>query len=84
MLRDALTVMQDKSLPFQIKWVALDVARKTGGEILELTNAVKVGSKRVDMKANDLINIKQLGNTNHPHYVHIHLIIEFNHQTISI
>ena len=84
MLRDALTVMQDKSLPFQIKFVTLDVKRKTGGEILELTNAVKVGSKRVDMKANDLINIKQLGNTNHPHYVHVHLITEFNHQTISI
>jgi hypothetical protein len=82
-LLDALQITEDVMHPFQIKFVTLDKSRKTGGELIELTNAVRVGSKH-NMKENDIINVKQIDSSHHPHIVHTHLILEVNHQEIFI
>lgn len=81
-LQDALDITA-KPAPFQIKFVTLDKQRKKGGEIIELTEAQRVGAS-YNMRANDMISVKQLNNTNHPYPVHTHLIIEVNKQKVFI
>jgi hypothetical protein len=82
-LLDALQITEDVMHPFAIKFVTLDKTRKTGGEVIELNNAVRVGSKH-NMKDNDIINVKQIDSHHHPHHVHTHLILEVNHQEIFL
>jgi uncharacterized protein YqjF (DUF2071 family) len=81
-LNDALGVMKERE-PFQLKFVTADRTLKTGGKIIELTNAVEVGAAH-HQKNNETITVKQLGNSNHPYPVHIHLITEFNHKKVFI
>lgn len=81
-LADALNIADEKDVhgrkkPFAIKWVSFNKSKQEGGEIMELTEAVKVGSTH-SQKDNDLIVVKQLHNSHHPMPVHIRLIIEFN------
>lgn len=81
-LTDALNIMDEKDLkgvpiPFEIKFVTYDKAKKKGGEIIHLTNAVRCGQKH-NMKENSTIGVTQLNNTHHPYAVHIRLILEFN------
>jgi len=80
-LREALSIMNEKALPFQIRFVTLDQGRKQGGKIIELTKATTVGAK-YNMASLDMISVKQIGNNNHPYPVHIHLITEFNNQKV--
>jgi hypothetical protein len=68
---------------FHIKFITYDANRKTGGKVIELSQAFKVGAKH-NQKNNETITVKQHGNTHHPHAVHIHLITEFNHQKVFI
>lgn len=82
-LIDALAQTEDKTQPFQIKWVAFNKSKKTGGNIIELTKAVRMGAK-YNLSSNDMISVKQQGNSNHPYPIHTHLIIEFNNQPIFI
>lgn len=81
-LIDALQQMELPT-PFQIKFVTADRAKKTGGKIIELTKAFKVGAKH-NQRDNDTITIRQEGNSNHPYPVHIHLITEFNGQKVFL
>lgn len=82
-LNDALDITNKEGIPFQIKFVSFDKSRNKGGEITELTNAERTGS-RINMKANDMISVKQLNNSNHHYPVHTHLIIELNKQKVFI
>lgn len=81
-LNDALTITEQPE-PFAIKFVTCDIARKKGGDIIELNKAVRVGTSH-NRKVNDTIAVKQTGNTHHPHTVHNHLILEINNQEIYI
>lgn len=82
-LLDALQITENNTVPFGIKFVSFDRTRKTGGEIIELTNAVRTGASH-NMKANDTISVKQIGMDRHPYTVHIHLIKEINNQEVFI
>ncbi len=82
-LIDALAQTEDKTKAFQIKWIAFNKSKKTGGQIMEVTNAQRQGAK-FNLSNNDMIVVKQKGNSNHEYPVHTHLIVEFNHQPIFI
>lgn len=82
-LIDALAQTEDKTKAFQIKWIAFNKSKKTGGEIMELTMAKRTGAK-FNLSNNDMIVVKQKGNSNHEYPIHTHLIVEFNHQPIFI
>jgi hypothetical protein len=82
-LIDALAQTEDKTKGFQMKWISFNKSKKQGGDIMELTNATRAGAK-FNLYDNDMIAIKQKGNSNHNYPVHIHLIVEFNHQPIFI
>lgn len=82
LLNDALQIM-DGHEPFQIKFVTCNTSLKTGGKIIQLTHAKKVGSAH-NQKENGTVTVKQLDNSNHPYPVHIHLIIEVNNKRIVI
>lgn len=82
-LLDALQITKNNLVPFGIKFVALDKSRKTGGEIIEIADAVRVGASH-NMKANDTISVKQIGANRHPYSVHTHLILEVNKQEVFI
>lgn len=82
-LNEALSITEDTTRPFSIKWCTYDENRKTGGKILKLDNAVRVGASH-NRKANGTIVVKQLGNSHHPHTIHNPLIIEVNGQTVFI
>lgn len=82
-LIDALAQAEDKTKSFQMKWIAFNKSKATGGEIMELTNAFRKGAK-YNLSINDMIVIKQKGNSHHEHPVHTHLIVEFNNQPIFI
>lgn len=82
-LSDALQITEDAQRPFSISYVSFDKTRKKGGEIIHLSNAARVGASH-NMKWNDTISVKQLGNDHHPHAVHIHLITEINGQEIFL
>lgn len=81
-LNDALSIMKNGS-DFQLKFVTADVSRKSGGDEVELSKAVLVGSKN-NQKNNDMITVRQVINNDHPYAVHIHLITEFNKQKVFI
>ncbi len=82
-LASALQITKDNSRNFQIKYVAFDRSRRTGGSIIELTDAFRVGSNH-DQVNNNTITVKQSNNRHHPHTVHTHLILEVNKQEIYI
>tara|TARA_Y100000758_G_C15866057_1_gene354871 strand:+ start:171 stop:455 length:285 start_codon:yes stop_codon:yes gene_type:complete len=67
--------------PFSIAFVTCNRNKKTGGEIIRLDNAVRVGQKH-NTVANKTIGVKQLGNTHHPYAVHTRLILEFNNRKV--
>jgi len=70
--------------PFQLKFVTCNQSLNTGGEIIELKNAFKIGAK-YNLKNNDMISLRQQHNEeHHPYPVHIHLIVEFNNQKVVI
>lgn len=80
-LKDALLVMEDKSMPFSIDFITYDKKRKTGGKIISLTNCETVGSQFSQGK-NAMRNIKQRHHSSHPYPVHIWLILKFNDQKV--
>jgi hypothetical protein len=80
-LAAALKQMEHGSEPFHICFVTHNKSQQTGGKIIELTKAVKVGAK-YNLKQNDMISVKQLDNSNHPYPVHIHLITQFNNKKV--
>lgn len=82
-LIDALNQTEDKSRTFQIKWVTLNKEKRTGGQVIELTRAVRMGAK-YKLSGQDMIVVKQKGSGSHPYPVHIHLITEFNNQPVFI
>lgn len=82
-LADALNQMEDKSKTFDIKWVSYNKEKKTGGKIIHLTRAER-GGAAYNLKDQDMIVVKQQGNSNHPYPIHTHLIVEFNNQPIFI
>jgi hypothetical protein len=82
-LHDGLNITEDSQRPFAIEFVTFDQSRKKGGEIIKLTNAVRVGAKH-NQKANDTISVKQIGNSNHPYIVHTHLILSINEQQLFV
>lgn len=73
-LREALEIMDDKLIPFGLKFVSYDENRNTGGEIIELNNCVKVGGS----KENDIILVKQSDRSTHHYPVHTFLLMEIN------
>lgn len=81
-LNDALGVMGTGE-PFSIKYVTANRSKKTGGKVIFLPKAVKVGASH-NQKDNETITLKQLGNDTHPYPIHIHLILEFNNQKVHI
>jgi hypothetical protein len=82
-LIDALNQMEEKDRTFQIKWVSFNKSKNSGGQIMELTHAKRVGAK-YNLSNQDMISVKQTGNSNHPYPIHTHLIVEFNNQPIFI
>ena len=82
-LPDALNQMEDKSKTFSIKWVSYNRDKNTGGKIISLDRAIRAGAK-YNLKDQDMIVVKQQGNSNHPYPIHTHLIVEFNNQPIFI
>ncbi len=82
-LIDALAITEVKERPFQLKFVAFDKTKKTGGNVVELTNAYRVGAK-YNHADNDMITVKQKNNSNHPYPVHTHMILEVNGQEVYI
>lgn len=82
-LIDALAITEVKERPFQLKFVAFDKAKKSGGNIVELTDAYRVGAK-YNHADNDMITVKQKNNRNHPYPVHTHMILEVNSQEVYI
>jgi len=82
-LIDALGITEEKSRPFAIRFVTFDASRKKGGQIIDLSNAVRVGTSH-NQKDNDTITVKQLNNSHHPHTVHTHLILSVNNNQIFI
>ena len=80
-LNDALNLMDQKEDPFSIKFVTFNKKKQSGGEIIEMPEAVKCGLA-VNMMKNGLIGIRHPDNTNHPIPVHIRLITEVNGQKI--
>lgn len=73
----------EASKAFQIKFVTCNQSKNTGGDIIELTRAFKVGAK-YNMKNNDLITVRQENSADHPYPIHIYLITEFNNQKVVI
>jgi len=82
-LHEALSITEDRTKPCQIKFVAFDNTRKKGGELIELTKAVRMGASH-NQKQNDTIVMKQTGNNHHPHTIHNFLIIEVNHNEVFV
>jgi len=66
---------------FDIEFVKLDVARKTGGEIVVLKGVRKMGSV-FNQKARQMINVLAPGAGGHPQPVHLRLIIKFNNEQV--
>lgn len=73
----------NKGLPFQIKFVTCNATKNTGGEIIEIKEAIK-SSATFNLKANDMISVRDANGGGHPYPVHIHLITEFNNQKVAI
>jgi len=83
-LREALTIMEDTSRAFSIKFASFDQNRNLGiSEIIELENCVQVGASH-NRKKNDTTVVKQIHGERHPYTVHNHLIISVNNDRIFI
>lgn len=82
-IRDVLSQMNNSDVPFQMKFVTYNDSKKEGGKIITLTKAVRTGAS-FNLKDNDMICVKQLDNSHHPHPVHIHLITEFNNKKVHV
>lgn len=82
-LNEALSITADREIPFSLKFVSLDANRRSGGEIIELPEAVRSGASH-NTKQNDTIVVKAIGRKVHPYTVHNHLILEVNGQEIFI
>lgn len=78
-LKDALNELHTKQ-PCNIEFVALDVSRKTGGEIMQLYGASEVGQSSNSWQ-NNTITVRVPGHK-HPYTIHIHLIRRFNGKLI--
>lgn len=83
MLRDALTLMEDKLVPFSIKFCSYDFARNKGGEVISLPAAIQVGADH-NRKKNDTVVVKPTDRQAHPYTVHTHLIMEVNNLEVVI
>ncbi len=85
-LIDALNKMDDKDgfdrkIPFDIKYVQYSRTTRKGGAIIELKNAITVGSK-MNLAENAMRNVRCKHNNNHPYPIHIRLILEFNGEQV--
>lgn len=80
-LIDALAITEDTRQPFQIKFVSFNRDKRTGGKVIELPNAHRMGAK-FKLSSKDMIAVSQ--DHGHPYPVHIHLITEINNQPIYI
>ncbi len=76
--------MEECNGTFQLKFVSLNKQKGSGGDIIELTKAFRVQKSAVALKRDGIINVKQKDNADHPHYVHIDLITEFNHEKVYL
>lgn len=79
-MMDEFTPMGDKRT-FDIEFVKLDVARKTGGELVTLRGVRKMGSV-FNQKSKQMINVLAPGAGGHPQPVHLRLITKFNDERI--
>ncbi len=78
-LNEALSITEDRERPFSLKFVSLDINRRSGGELIELPEAIRRGASH-NMKQNDTIAVKAVGRKAHPYTAHNLLILEVNGQ----
>lgn len=83
MLRDALSILEDKLVPFSIKFCSFDGTRNKGGEVISLPSAIQVGASH-NRKINDTVVVKPTDRQAHPYTVHTHLIMEVNNLEVVI
>lgn len=82
-LTDALHLMNDRDAVFSIAFVTFNKSKNTGGEIIKIDNARRVGAK-FNLTENNMISVRSIDNSNHPYPVHIRLITEFNGQIVCL
>lgn len=80
-LIDALDITEDKRQSFQIKFISFNKDKKTGGDVIELPRAHRMGAK-FNLSKQDMLSVSQ--DRGHPYPVHAHLILEVNHQSVFI
>lgn len=80
-LIDALSITEDNSQEFQIKFVSYNKSTGSGGKIIELLKASRGGAK-YNLSNQDMISVQQ--KHGHPYPIHTHLILEINNQPIFL
>lgn len=78
-LNDALNIMSERDKPFNLKFVTCDLEKNTGGEIIEMTDALRCG---LPYESKQRIGVKLQNEVGHPIAVHQKLIIEFNGEKV--
>lgn len=78
--KEALEIINSGST-FSITYITCDVSRKTGGQRVTISNAMKCG-QRHNMKANRTIGVRSADNSHHPTPVHIPLITHVNNKRV--
>lgn len=69
--------------PFDIEFVTFDKRRKKGGEIISLSQVVRVNQKH-DTKHNGTIGVKNPKNSYHPICIHTWLITKINGMEVAL
>ena len=67
----------DKQPCKEIEFVTFNNKKKTGGEVIVLTNHIMSGHK-MDLNQNAMINLKPVDGYRHPTAINIFLITRFN------
>jgi hypothetical protein len=80
-LIDALSITEDDSKQFHVKFVTFNKSKKTGGQIIELNDCKRVGAD-YNLSKQDMISVAQPHG--HPYPIHTHLILEVNHQQVFL
>lgn len=83
-LRDTLNLMESsdgdgRRIPFDIKFLKMDLSRKRGGDFQTLCHLEKIGTSTFH-KGHEIINVRKYGSTEPPYAIHMRLIFAFRLQ----
>lgn len=82
-LHEALSIMDNKDVPFSVAFWTYDALRKTGGELITIKNCTKAGVKNTEGNKG-FISLVNKDNTHHPVKVRTWLIDSLNNCTVIL